>query len=363
VLYSQPRIITSRLTPSIYYSTKNATLDPTKGKSLLLGFAVSGGVLGGQVNTLQPQFEFQYFKPVLRPRSDKPHVLAMRFRADHIRAYGGRFEARQDQTRSLSFLNGVPIYERYFLGGEYDIRGYNIRSITPVVVRDVYHSNRGAITAQKTDPSDPTKLVDITDPDELRKFSLQAPEGACAGLNAPDIPGKNCNTVRFNRILTPIGGDTQLIYNIEYRIPIVSVLSLAAFADVGTVFNARKYDDQITSSNFVNGLTRVLVNPQGNPATFEEIAAAPKDASGFPIGFSNVFVQGETQSLEIVRASQGNRWSLREDLHSSLGLEVRVQMPVINVPFRLIFARNPGAEKNVIPERKNVVRFSIGRTF
>src|SRR5262245_15121792 len=138
VLYSQPRIITSRLTPSIYYSTKNATLDPTRGKSFLLGVAVSGGVLGGQVNTLQPQFEFQYFKPVISQRSDKPHVLAMRFKADHIRAYGRRFEARQDQTRSLSFLNGAPIYERFFLGGEYDIRGYNIRSITPVVVRDVY---------------------------------------------------------------------------------------------------------------------------------------------------------------------------------------------------------------------------------
>ena len=52
--------------------------------------------------------------------------------------------------------------------------------------------------------------------------------------------------------LTPIGGDTQLIYNIEYRVPIISVLSVAAFADVGTVFNLRKYNDQITSSNFVN---------------------------------------------------------------------------------------------------------------
>jgi outer membrane protein insertion porin family len=362
-LYSQPRIITSRLTPSIYYNSKNATLDPTRGKSLLLGVAVSGGVLGGQVNTIQPQFEFQYFKPVVRSRSDKPHVLAMRFRADHIRAYGRRFEARQDQTRSLSFLNGAPIYERFFLGGEYDIRGYNIRSITPVVVRDVYHSNRGAITAHKTDPSDPTKLIEITDPDELRKFSFQAPEGACAGLNAPDIPGKNCNTVRFGQILTPIGGDTQLIYNIEYRIPIVSVLSLAAFADVGTVFNARKYEDQITSSNFVNGLRDVLVNPQGAPATVEEIANAPKDELGRPIGFDTVFVQGETQSFEIVRASQSNKWRLREDLHSSIGLEFRVQMPVINVPFRLIFAHNPGAEYNVFPEQKTVVRFSVGRTF
>src|SRR5262245_59058970 len=363
VLFSQPSIVTSRVTPSIYYNTKNASLDPTSGKSLFLGVAVSGGVLGGDVNTVQPQFEFQYFKPVLKRQSDKPHVLAMRFKADHIRAYGRRFDARQGDTRSLSFLNGVPIFERFFLGGEYDIRGYNIRSISPAVVSDVYHSNRGAVTAHKPDPSDPTKLIEITDPNELRKFSFQAPEEACAGLNAPDISGKNCNTVRSSRILTPIGGDTQFIYNIEYRVPIVSVLSVAAFADVGVVFNARKYKDQITSSNFVaNALTGVLVNPQGDPATFEEIVGAPKDEFGNPIGFSRVFVQGERQDFQIVRASQ-SKLRLPEDIRSSLGLEFRVQMPVINVPFRLIFAHNPGAEDNVILERKNVVRFSVGRTF
>jgi outer membrane protein insertion porin family len=363
VIYSQPRIITSRVTPSIYYNTKNASLDPTSGKSLLLGVALSGGVLGGDVNTFQPQLDFQYFKPVLRRRSDKPHVVAMRFKADHIRAYGSAPPVRQGDTRSLSFLNGIPIFERFFLGGEYDIRGYNVRSITPAVLRDFYHSNRGAITAQKQDPSDPAKVIEITDPNELRKFSFQAPEGACAGLNAPDISGKNCNTVRFSSLPTPIGGDTQFIYNIEYRVPIVSVLSVAAFADVGTVFNARKYDDQITSSNFVpNALTGVRVNSQGDPATFEELAPAPRDEFGNPIGFPRVSVQGDSQDFQIVRASQGKfRWP--EDIHSSLGLEFRVQMPVINVPFRLIFAHNPNAQNSVFLERKNVVRFSVGRTF
>jgi hypothetical protein len=129
------------------------------------------------------------------------------------------------------------------------------------------------------------------------------------------------------------------------------------------VFNARKYDDQITSSNFVpNALTGVWVNSQGDPATFEELASASRDELGNPIGFSKVLVQGDSQDFQIVRASQG-KLRLPEDIHSSLGLEFRVQMPVINVPFRLIFAHNPGAQNNVIPERKNVVRFSVGRTF
>src|SRR5215468_1796501 len=256
-IYSQPRIITSRVTPSIYYNTKNASLDPTSGKSLFLGFALSGGVLGGDVNTFAPSLEFQYFKPVLKRRSEKPHVLAMRFKADHIRAFGKPFDARQGDTRSLSFIGGIPIFERFFLGGEYDIRGYNFRSITPVVASDSYLSTRGVIMPTVPDPADSTKRVDArtTGPvadNVLRQFSFQAPEGACAGLNSPN-PSKGCNTVKSGTFFTPIGADTQFIYNLEYRLPVISILSLAAFADVGTAFNSRKYSDQITSSNFVNG--------------------------------------------------------------------------------------------------------------
>src|SRR5262245_50903097 len=372
VLFSQPSIITSRILPSIYYNTKNASLDPTRGKSLFMGVAVSGGVLGGDVNTLQPQLDFQYFKPVLKRRSDKPHVLAMRFKADHIRAYGTPFDARQGDTRSLSFLNGIPIFERFFLGGEYDIRGYNIRSISPLVRTDDFLSTRGPFTAKMADPNDSTKLIDATvNQSVLDKLAFNAPEGRCAAPNTP-----NCNVALGSLpFLTPIGGDTQLVYNIEYRVPIVSVLSVAAFADVGTVFNLRKYNDQITSSNFVNSPVvptgavttldgGVIINPSGDLATQAEIDAAAKDDVGNPIGFNKVFFQGQAQNFQVVRAS-GTKWRLPEDIRSSIGLEFRVQMPVINVPFRLIMAYNPRSEDPdiVLRERRTVIRFSVGRTF
>ena len=45
-----------------------------------------------------------------------------------------------------------------------------------------------------------------------------------------------------------IGGDTQLFGNFEYRIPIFGPVSLAAFADVGTVFNLRKTGTQTINS-------------------------------------------------------------------------------------------------------------------
>jgi outer membrane protein insertion porin family len=52
-------------------------------------------------------------------------------------------------------------------------------------------------------------------------------------------------------------------------------------------------------------------------------------------------------------------------------MEVRVQVPVINVPFRLIFAYNPNARPDQVidgfpfffNEDKKVIRFSVGRTF
>ncbi len=373
VIYSQPPIVTSRLTPSIYYNTKNAALDPTSGKSLFLGVAVSGGVLGGDVNTIQPSLEFQYFKPVLKRRSEKPHVLAMRFKADHIRAFGTPFDARRGDTRPLSFVNGVPIYERFFLGGEYDIRGYNLRSITPVVTSQEYLSTRGPITAKIVDPNDSTKLIDApagtVNPSVLSQFIFNAPEGNCAGVT-PSNPKEGCNVQPGGALLQVIGGDTQVVYNVEYRIPIVSVLSLAAFADVGTVFNARRYNDQVVSSNFVSNvnLTQagVIINPDGLIATQQEIDDA-KNANGgtLPDTYKTVFFFGDSQSYQIVRASQSNTWRLREDLRSSLGLEFRVQMPVINVPFRLIMAYNPMFEgqSNLFGERKTVFRFSIGRTF
>lgn len=371
VTFTQPRILTSRVTPSIYYNTKNAYLDPTNGQSLFLGFSLSGGILGGDVNTFSPSLEYQYFKPVLRRRSEKPHVLAMRVRADHIRTFGKPFT-----TQTLSFVGGIPLFERFFLGGEYDIRGYNFRSISPVVPADSFLSTRNVV-AKVVDPADSTKFIDApvgtVDPSVLRNFTFESPgtvtpQGTCTETANPSI---GCNVVNARRFFTPIGGDTQFIYNLEYRVPVFSVLSIAAFADVGTAFNARKYSDQLTTTNFINQTitpTGVTLNPAGRVASNEELANAPRDYLGNPIGYRTVFLQGDSQDYSIVRSSEQNVKFL-SDLRSSMGLEFRIQMPVINVPFRLIFAYNPQAKTDITDptvlfiERRTVVRFSVGRTF
>ena len=89
-----------------------------------------------------------------------------------------------------------------------------------------------------------------------------------------------------------------------------------------------------------------------------------------PRGFQPVFLRGQAQTNSIVRLSE-SLFSGIGDYRSSLGMEVRVQVPVINVPFRLIFAYNPNARANqfidgfpfFFNEKKKVVRFSVGRTF
>jgi outer membrane protein insertion porin family len=371
VTFSQPPILTSRVVPSIYYNTKNASIDATRGRSLFLGMSLSGGILGGDVNTFAPSLEFQQFIPVLRRRTDKPHVVAMRFRADHIRTFGAPFD-----TRSLSFIGGIPLYERFYLGGEFDLRGYNFRSISPVVFADSFLSTRN-VTAKIIDPNDSTRFIDApagtVNPSVLRNYTFNSP-GVTPGRNVTcgETPTADCNVVSGGGFPTPIGGDTQFIYNLEYRVPVISILSIAAFADLGTAFNARNYNDQVTETNFIGPSTLtpsgLTLNPAGRVATQEEVASAPKDYLGNPIGYRTIFLEGDSRNYSILRLSRGTEKFL-SDLRSSMGLEFRVQMPVINVPFRLIFAYNPQAKTDVTDpttlflERRTVMRFSVGRTF
>jgi hypothetical protein len=52
---------------------------------------------------------------------------------------------------------------------------------------------------------------------------------------------------------------------------------------------------------------------------------------------------------------------------TSTGAEVRFFMPVLNVPFRLIFAMNPQRgnvlDNNLQPEKRFKFRFAVGTTF
>jgi len=55
------------------------------------------------------------------------------------------------------------------------------------------------------------------------------------------------------------------------------------------------------------------------------------------------------------------------DFKTSTGLEIRFFMPVLNVPFRLIFAYNPQRagvlDNTLLPQKAFQFRFAVGSTF
>ncbi|HEY9403560.1 MAG TPA: outer membrane protein assembly factor BamA [Pyrinomonadaceae bacterium] len=401
VIYEQPNILTSRITPSVVYDSRDVRgVDAIGGKQIALQFAFAG--LGGDVRTIQPSLTYQHFIPVRNKRSNNPHVFGFRILAGHVGSFATSAKIRQAQTTSLSFIQGVPVYERFFLGDEFTIRGYNVRSISPIVPIDQFVTTRNVVlTANATG-----------DPIPIQSESLQSLAQQLGTFTGPEGANVIANP---RRSFQPIGGDTQLLGNFEYRMPIFGPVSIAGFADIGSAFNLRKGADQIFSTNFqpdnpflttqlgngfggsLGGLV-VLKNTDlafqilGDPATGlvnvglvardnrlvtrEELSQESCNTCSLdpitmlPFGFQRVFVRGEAQTNTALRLSQAvfNKIS---DFRSSVGMEVRVQLPVVNVPLRLIGFYNPNARRGFsdrIPgaffqEQRIGYRFSIGRTF
>jgi outer membrane protein insertion porin family len=93
-------------------------------------------------------------------------------------------------------------------------------------------------------------------------------------------------------------------------------------------------------------------------------------ATQMPFGFQPVFIRGEAQTNTVARLGE-SKFGKIGDFHSSIGAELRFQVPILNVPFRLIYAYNPRARQDqfiegfpfIFNEKKRVFRFSVGRTF
>jgi len=278
-------VVTSKVVPSFSYSTINSPLRPTSGQSYFLSAEVSG--LGGTVKAVRPVAEYKRFLSMKGPRPSKEgrQVLGFRVQGSFLTGYGGLV---------------APPFERSYPGGEQDLRGFDIRSVSPVAF---------VVT---------TATIALTNPDLTRvpanpKNPLvnSLPNSGCLGWCIP-IPVQN--------LIFP-GGDTSVITNLEYRIPLVGPVNLAPFMDTGMNFSARSSQLRISDS------------------AFETLNSTPFGCSSLNINFEciNNIAAGTipfTQKLQLVR---GTNYVPR----MSTGLEVQVMMPVINAPFRVYWAYNP----------------------
>ena len=200
--------------------------------------------------------------------------------------------------------------------------------------------------------------------------------------------------------------------------PIFGPVVLAGFADVGTVFNRNKGGTQQINSNFlpdqpflgassINNVllfknidntttayqqnfftggifldkTGAVTGTVNNPVTKSQYttfvnATCPLNSAGerecptdfLTTNFSEVFLRGNAQTNTLIRVGD-SQFSSFKNIAASLGLELRVQVPVVNVPFRLIYYYNPNVRTLdfngvAVPlAKRSGFRFTVGRTF
>ncbi len=217
----------SKISPTYVFNTVDHPIFPSTGRKLTASFDIAGGMLGGNVHYYKPTLEAVAHTRVIGATS-----LGVRAMGSYLHGYGGADLAPGEAIDIFDVeQTGVPYYNRFFLGGEYQIRGFYIRSVGP------------------------------------RNASGQL-----------------------------LGGNKMLLFNAEYAIPLAGPLRAILFFDAG-----------------------------------------------------NAFAEEDSWSLDML-----------QNFRSSTGIEMRVFIPMLNVPFRLIFAYNPHRDYY---HRATAFVFGIGTTF
>jgi outer membrane protein insertion porin family len=139
-----------------------------------------------------------------------------------------------------------------------------------------------------------------------------------------------------------IGGNKTLLFNGEYVVNVGGPVRLALFFDAGEARDTGQpfgLFEPVTM--FVQPTPPLLTDPS-NPG----LLINPNN----PLAVAKLVTIGQTSAIK-----------------KSTGLEVRFFMPVLNVPFRLIFAYNPSRigvlNQNLVLTKLFVVKFAVGATF
>ena len=115
--YTEGKRTINSFSPTIYYSTVDSPLFPSSGTKYLINYRYSGGILGGDIYLHKYKFEFTKFFSLGRK-----HVFGMHAVYQYVIPFGVDSEGDK---------NVLPFYEKFFLGGERSIRGFDIYRIGP----------------------------------------------------------------------------------------------------------------------------------------------------------------------------------------------------------------------------------------
>ena len=270
-------IISSSTSFSYIYNTINNPLRPRSGKEYTAVFQVAG--LYGNVRYISPLLAYKSFRSMhyLTPSATGHNVLGLRAQLSYVQGFGG---------------DVAPPQNRFYTGGESDLRGFDIRGATPYG----YVPNRG--TVQLTNPDGTCVPRDPTNPQLNQCIQVPIPVYGIAS----------------------IGGDTSLTTNAEYRIPIAGPVTFSFFDDFGL--------DVATNRG------QLKQSPEG-------FASLTAPLYGCPV-YNNGACQGGIPGSQVgfqkdIRPVEGTNFVPR----MSLGGELGVIMPVVNAPFRLYYAYNP----------------------
>ena len=244
----------SQITVSATYNTVNSPINPTGGKELAMSVSFVGGPLGGNVNSITPTVEYKRFFAVRKKRN----VIGFRLLTAYTSGFGGK---------------EVPPLTRLYLGGEQDVRGFNVRTVTPVA----FIPTKNVTTFTYSDPS------------------------ALGGTGVP-VTREVQIPVLLYQFSFP-GGDIESVGNFEYRIPLYGqYVGLSYFVDVG-----------------VNGILRR-----------NQLKLDPGGLADLQSTFPNNPIPAR-----IPLAEKSNFYP-----RASTGLELVIQLPIVQVPFRIYYAYN-----------------------
>ncbi|HVW77933.1 MAG TPA: outer membrane protein assembly factor BamA [Alloacidobacterium sp.] len=268
-------IVNSMISLSFSWNKLDSSYMPRTGSSFQSALQLAG--LWGNVRYISPVVEYKQFRPIkwFKFNPEGRNVLGWRVQANYIQGISG---------------DVAPPFNRFYAGGESDLRGFDIRTATPY----------GFV---------PTRV----------QFNLTNPDGTCVPQDPTNPQTNQCVKVPIPVYgIGPIGGDTQITGNIEYRIPLIGrTAALELFDDFG--MNMAVNTEQLKQS------------PQGYASLNAPLYGCPNYVNGACVGGQAI------QFDRYIRPIPGTNYVPR----MSLGAQISVMMPIINAPFRIYYAYNP----------------------